>query len=63
MALRLDAHAVSILLRWHVDAGVDLALDDVPHDRFAQSARAPPSRSAVSTGLSDSGGARRAPGR
>ncbi len=28
------------LLRWHVDMGVDVALDDVPHDRLAEAAAA-----------------------
>ncbi|MBV9430753.1 MAG: uracil-DNA glycosylase [Hyphomicrobiales bacterium] len=32
-----DPEITASLLRWHVDAGVDLALDDHPHDRFAES--------------------------
>jgi uracil-DNA glycosylase family 4 len=28
------------ILRWHVDAGADWALDDAPHDRFAESRQA-----------------------
>ena len=28
------------ILRWYADMGVDMALDDVPHDRFAESALA-----------------------
>lgn len=28
---------LAALLRWYVDMGVDLALDDAPHDRFAES--------------------------
>lgn len=33
------------LLRWYADMGVDMAVDDVPHDRFAEAqspAKAPP---------------------
>ena len=30
------------LLRWWIEAGVDLALDESPHDRFAESAGAGP---------------------
>jgi uracil-DNA glycosylase family 4 len=33
--------ALLALLDWHVESGVDLALDDAPHDRYAESARAP----------------------
>jgi uracil-DNA glycosylase len=29
--------ALAQLLRWYADMGVDLAVDDVPHDRFAES--------------------------
>ncbi len=29
--------ALTQLLRWYADMGVDLAVDDTPHDRFAQS--------------------------
>ena len=32
------------LLRWYVDMGVDIAVDAVPHDRFAEAAAAPPPR-------------------
>jgi DNA polymerase len=35
-----DKAALRALLDFHVEAGVDLALDDVPHDRFAE-AKAP----------------------
>lgn len=38
---RLDRRALLALLDWHVESGVDLALDDAPHDRYADSARAP----------------------
>ena len=37
MALLADPEIAASLLRWHLDAGVDLALDDHPHDRFAES--------------------------
>lgn len=33
-------------LRWWVEAGIDLALDEAPHDRFAESAAAPVRRAA-----------------
>jgi DNA polymerase len=36
MATLADAEVAASLLRWHLDAGVDLALDDHPHDRFAE---------------------------
>lgn len=39
---RLDRRALLALLDWHVESGVDLALDEAPHDRYADSARAPP---------------------
>ncbi len=32
--------ALLALLDWHVEIGVDLALDETPHDRYADSARA-----------------------
>jgi uracil-DNA glycosylase len=31
------AEGLAGLLRWHADMGVDIAVDDVPHDRFAES--------------------------
>ncbi len=31
------AESLAGLLRWYADMGVDIALDDVPHDRFAES--------------------------
>jgi uracil-DNA glycosylase family 4 len=37
MRSRLDANAASIILRWYVDQGIDLAVDDIAHDRFAES--------------------------
>lgn len=33
--------ALQALLDWYVESGVDIALDDAPHDRYAESARAP----------------------
>jgi len=41
----LTAAAAAETLRWWIEAGVDLALDESPHDRFAESA-APASRRA-----------------
>ena len=37
-----DLNALRQILEWHVEAGVDLALDDAPHDRFAEDAAPPP---------------------
>ncbi|MGB6175510.1 MAG: uracil-DNA glycosylase, partial [Methylocella sp.] len=31
------AEGLAGLLRWHADMGADIAVDDVPHDRFAES--------------------------
>jgi uracil-DNA glycosylase len=33
-----DAQALAWLLRWYAEMGIDVALDDVPHDRFTESA-------------------------
>lgn len=33
--------ALAAALDWHLDCGVDLALNEAPHDRYAESARAP----------------------
>ena len=41
----LSARDAAEALRWWSEAGVDLALDETPHDRFAESA-APPARRA-----------------
>ncbi len=35
-----NANALMALLDWYVQSGVDLALDEAPHDRYADSARA-----------------------
>jgi len=43
----MDKAAAEAILRWQVDAGVDLAIDDAPHDRFAES-KEPPRRPAAS---------------
>ncbi len=37
----LTAQGAAEALRWWVDAGVDLAIDEAPHDRFAELAPAP----------------------
>ena len=47
MPTRLDAQTAAIVLRWYVDAGVDLALDDRAHDRYAESAEAARTRRQV----------------
>src|SRR5262245_43044497 len=39
MAMSQDSLALEALLEFYVEAGVDLALDETPHDRFAESAR------------------------
>ena len=41
-----DRDALQALLDFHVEAGVDLALDETPHDRFAESKKAPPPQAA-----------------
>jgi DNA polymerase len=41
MAMSQDSLALEALLEFYVEAGVDLALDETPHDRFAESAREP----------------------
>ncbi len=40
--------ALAASLDWHLDCGVDLALDEAPHDRYAESARAAQTRAAPS---------------
>ncbi len=37
----MTREALIALLDWYVESGVDLALDDAPHDRYADSAGAP----------------------
>ncbi len=40
----LTPQEAAAALRWWSEAGVDLALDETPHDRFAESAAPPPRR-------------------
>ena len=40
----LSAAAAAEVLRWWLEAGVDLALDETPHDRFVESAAPAPRR-------------------
>ncbi|HTV33320.1 MAG TPA: uracil-DNA glycosylase [Methylocella sp.] len=47
------------VLRWYQDMGVDIAVDDFPHDRFAQS-RAAPAKSLQSSATDDPPPSRRA---
>lgn len=42
-----DPRALLALLDWYVESGVDVALDEVPHDRYADSARAAPEAAAA----------------
>ena len=35
-----DGDALAALLDWHIESGVDIALDDAPHDRYADAAAA-----------------------
>ncbi len=35
-AADLSGREIEALLRWYVDSGVDIALDEAPHDRFAE---------------------------
>jgi uracil-DNA glycosylase family 4 len=42
----LTAQGAAEALRWWVDAGVDLAIDEAPHDRFAELAPAPQAKAA-----------------
>ena len=44
---RLTLQEAEAALRWWSEAGVDLALDETPHDRFAESALPPPRRAAA----------------
>ena len=41
---RLDNDAIAALLDFHVAAGVDCALDEAPHDRFAEASAPRPAR-------------------
>jgi DNA polymerase len=42
-------HDAASLLAWYVEAGVDLAIDDAPHDRFSPPAPAPAPIAAVAS--------------
>eukprot|EP01036_Dinobryon_divergens_P000340 gene341-biopygen295 len=37
-----DKAALAALLEWYAEQGIDCALDDAPHDRFAESAAGQP---------------------
>jgi len=39
--MELTDPALAALLDWHIAMGVDIALDDAPHDRYAESAATP----------------------
>jgi DNA polymerase len=47
MSLPLDRDAIEAVLRWHIEAGVDMALDDAAHDRFAENREAAARRTHV----------------
>ncbi|MBY6241829.1 uracil-DNA glycosylase family protein [Methylosinus sp. Sm6] len=38
----MDRENLAALLDWYVAVGVDIAVDETPHDRFAESAASPP---------------------
>ncbi|HEY1943340.1 MAG TPA: uracil-DNA glycosylase [Roseiarcus sp.] len=44
----LTPHEAADALRWWIEAGVDLAIDETPHDRFAESAAKPVRAAAAS---------------
>ena len=52
----LDAQGAAEALRWWLDAGVDLAIDEAPHDRFA----APPAHSTTASAATRRPGGRQA---
>lgn len=56
-----ERRALAALLEWYVAAGVDIAVDDAPHDRFAESARPEPSPVAPEPSASPRGVALRPP--
>jgi DNA polymerase len=45
--------SLAALLDWHLDCGVDLALDETPHDRYAESARAAQARAGATPAVFD----------
>jgi DNA polymerase len=53
----VSLQSVAALLRWYNEIGVDIAVDDIPHDRFAE----PEVKSAPPARVSDAPPARRAP--
>ena len=46
-----DRRVLAALLEWYVENGVDLALDDAPHDRFAERVSTPVSSAAIASRL------------
>ena len=44
----LTARRAAEALRWWIEAGVDIALDETPHDRFAESAALPAPKAVAS---------------
>jgi uracil-DNA glycosylase len=61
MATPLAPEVAATVLRWHVDAGADWALDDAPHDRFAESRQAARSRGEAERGEGRARDERRGP--
>jgi uracil-DNA glycosylase family 4 len=57
----LTPAAAAEVLRWWSEAGVDLALDETPHDRFTESAAPQPRRAAAPPSRVEAEPARRAP--
>jgi uracil-DNA glycosylase family 4 len=47
----LTARRAAEALRWWLEAGVDIALDETPHDRFAESAAPPPPKAVAAPAL------------
>jgi uracil-DNA glycosylase family 4 len=45
----LTARRAAEALRWWIEAGVDIALDETPHDRFAESAAPPPPKAVAAS--------------
>jgi DNA polymerase len=43
----MDRDSLAALLDWYVSIGVDIAVDETPHDRFAESAAPPPAVAAA----------------
>jgi DNA polymerase len=51
----LTARRAAEALRWWIEAGVDIALDETLHDRFAESAAPPPKAVAAPAGVAPQG--------